>query len=170
MNPSVLKALAILALVCVSLTVGGCRTTRPGPRNIEFRKTKDLGEIVAVDIVGVSKEDIKTWRGLDTATYFNRENHPLRKAASDSGFLLRNAADWHPGQSMNLSRKDPRWKDWLSRGVHYVVILADLDRSTLQGGADTRRNEVDLADRATRKKKIVAEISPGQVSVRTEKK
>lgn len=163
---------ALAALAGAVFFVGGCASApKPKARTIVFRKTAEVKEKVAVDIVAVSKGDIDGWKGLTITNYFTL-NNPRRTQARENGLLVEKgwALTKNGDQELKLSRDDKQWEGWFRKGAKYLVVLADLPRNTMDT-PDAWRKEIDLADtdyngRATQ---VVVEISPSGVSVRPEK-
>ena len=151
--------------VAAMFTLPGCSSVpRMKARQVVVNRPDDL-KLIDVDIIGVSAGDAEIWRGLNVSKYFDNPDNSQRKQAKQDGLLLDRPLP------LTIEESDPVWNEWRTKGVRYLVILANLSRTEAAGSSgDTRRAVIDLTDPQYNRKQILVTVNSGHVSVRAEKR
>ena len=138
-------AAALLLAVCALLSgCASCKPGKPGPLGkyqIDVNLDPSLKDAsVAVDIVGVTPLIAPRWDNYSMKQYWQPQDE-MREGADKITFTLGNNVMNH-----SISANDPKWNDWLKRGVTKVVVLADLPGALDEkvGSLDARRQMLSL--------------------------
>ena len=116
-NAGVVLVLGVLGLLCALSP--GCRSTpRVKPVAWNLIITNTTAASVEVDVVGVTENEKGFYEGLSMEDYWKPGGGLRRDADKLSNLLERD--------SWTISRKNPKWREWLDRGVKQVLVVADL--------------------------------------------
>jgi hypothetical protein len=122
-----------------------CKPGKPGPTgkyNIELDLDPSLKDAsVAVDVIGVAPMTLPRWENYSMKSYWEPQDE-MRAGADKITFTLGSGNV----MSHTVPMTDPKWNDWFSRGVTYIVVLADLPGviDDKVGSLDARRQELPL--------------------------
>src|ERR1043166_1097915 len=140
----------LLLASCAAVFLSGCSTCKPGRPgkpivyNIEVKLDPSLkGKSPVVDLVGVNPASLPRWEAYSMTSYW-KDGDPLRKdSASD-----RVSFNFVSGESLaqTLSVTNSQWAAWKSKGVGYVLVLADVPgaHTDKPGDSDDRRLKLPL--------------------------
>lgn len=131
-------------LVLVGLMTG-CSST-PVAWNVKIHKPATI----EVDLVGVKEREKPLLDAYSIDKYWSPDD-PVRKDADKL------SSDAKPTEDWLITRKDPKWKSWLNRGVGGVFIIANLP-GNFDSGPDPRREYLPLTKGHWDAKKRTLEI------------
>jgi hypothetical protein len=151
MNISKLSQFAsTLLLAGVALFSQGCSSCKPGVQgapskyNIQVSLAPTLKDSsMLVDLIGVNPASLPSWEAYSMTKYW-QINDPKRADAFDK-FTI----DFVSGKSLTntLASTNAIWSKWMSRGVTYVVVIANLPGAPSPdkpGSQDARRQILSL--------------------------
>ena len=135
-------------IVLLAAVLAGCETCKPGKPGATGRYAIDVGldeslktSSVIVDLVGVNASTLPRYEAYDMGKYW-KEGDVMRR---DADKVVLNFVS---GQSLNMSLavSDAQWDKWKSKGVSYVMVLADLPGALTArpGNQDARRQILPL--------------------------
>jgi len=174
MTSSLTKRLATLALLvpcALWLTgCGSCKPGRPGPigtYDIEVTLDPSLQQgAVVVDLVGVNVGSLPDWENYPMSQYWQDGNQRRRDADKHTlNFAMKKSA------KELLPATDDKWKQWQTKNVTHVLVLADLPGSfnDAPGNADARRKVLPL-DRChwtAGTKKLALHVKPTLIEIQS---
>lgn len=150
---------------CASCKPGG----NPGPPlayNLQIQLSDSLKDSsVIVDVIGAGPLDLERLRTYSVNKYW-KPGDSLRTDLPQASFNF--VAAEKLTQTLNAS--DPKWKQWISSGTQYLVVIADLPgvfEDGKPGSQDQRRQIVPICKCywPDKTKELVIRVQPSGVSV-----
>lgn len=134
----------------ISLVIGGCGCTPGmGRYNVEVALDPSLADRaggppqVTVDLVGLNDTQVSAWTNKSMTAYWTPSDRMRAEARG-----VRHEMTFGPGNAgpKTLSKTDPIWETWKSRGAMHLFVLADLPGASgdQPGDADGRRKILPL--------------------------
>lgn len=147
-------------LLATSLLIAGCGTSQPKPVAWNITITKPAP--IEVDLVAVTAREKPRY-----------ESYPLDKYWSPSDEERKSADKLTspPTDTWTISKKDPKWKVWMSRRVIGLYVIANLP-GNFESGADPRREYLPLDKHhwEARKQTLEIEVKENRILIRTPEK
>jgi hypothetical protein len=144
-HPDIRRFLRLTAAALLCAFVSGCSSCKPGKPgpigryDIEVQLDDSLKQAsVLVDLVGVNAVSLTRWENESMKKYWE-DNSLVRKDAERDKKTFNFVSGKELKQTMEA--KDPKWEQWKSKGVSYVLVLADLPGANVDkpGNQDARR-------------------------------
>jgi hypothetical protein len=130
-------------LAAMALGLGACGGAKMWRGDVEVRPDSALvkqaggAPTIRVDLVGVNDVDLGAWQAKPMSEYWE-PGDPLRASAE-----FKHTMTFAEGRTapQTLTKKDPIWNEWKSRGAMHLLVLADLPgaHQDLPGDTDDRR-------------------------------
>jgi hypothetical protein len=150
-----------LIAALVSLFVSGCASKQPRAWNVSLVKTTPA--TIRVDIIGVRLGDKAEWAGLDINKYWSPGSKE-REEAEKVSYNLKT------GEAVTLAINHAKWNEWLGRGAHEILVIADLPGDFTGRGDDPRRKFLPLRSKdwdPDKKNTIELEVKQTGIRVKT---
>jgi len=138
-----------VAMMVATGFVAGCSSTHPQPWNISINKTTYAS--IDVDLIGITELEKPAWEGYDIDKYW-RDGDLRRQNANKITQILK------MGQPWTVSIDDPKWQEWMNRGVTELLIIANLPGHFDAGSGDPRRLFLPLDKHSWKAKDDTLEI------------
>lgn len=142
------------SLLLFGLLVSGCggggkATIKPRPWAVSI--VKNTPASIEVDLVGVTELEKQAWEGYSITRYWTPGDQ--RRANADKLSM-----DLVTGKPWIIEATDPKWNQWLGRGVTSLLLIARLPGRFEAGSADPRRLFISLDKNKWKEKTIKFEI------------